>query len=68
MEEIDYKVCKAIKLYNERTKEDPEIRNIANIINYSKEATRYHLKKLIQLGIIEKHPDKTYKLKVTNLK
>lgn len=68
MEVIDYRVCKAIKLYKETRKEDPKIRNIAKIINYSTEATRYHLKKLIQLGIIERQSDQTYTLKVTNLK
>lgn len=68
MEVIDYRVCKAIKHYKETRKKNPKVRNIAKIISYSDQATRYHLKKLIQLGIIEKQPDQTYTLKVTNLK
>lgn len=67
-EELDYKICKKIKYYKETFKVDPSINEISYLIEYSNEATRYHLKKLEKIGIIEKTEDKGYILKVNTLK
>lgn len=68
MSELDYKICKTIKYYKDTFRVNPSIVEIAYLIEYSTEATRYHLKKLEKIGIIEKTEDKDYLLKVTTLK
>lgn len=68
MSELEYKICQIIKTYYLEKKENPDINSIARRIYCSREGTRYHLKKLIKLGIVEKTNDRKYKLLVTNVK
>lgn len=68
MSEIEYTICQVIKKYTNIKGEFPDINQIARRIYYSRNGTRYHLNKLIKLGIIEKTDDSKYKLLVSNLK
>lgn len=63
MSELEYRILIAIKEYKEYYKKLPDISFISNRIMYSKQSTRYHLKKLEKMNLIVKH-DKTYDLKV----
>lgn len=66
MTELEYRICKIIKIYNEEHKIDPCIKDIAKVIHYSNENTRYHLKKLKKLGIV-KEENRKYSLLVNNM-
>ena len=68
MTEIDYKICQVIKHCKENFNMDANIGYISKIIFYSKEGTRYHMNKLIKLGIVEKTEDNRYRLLVNNIK
>ena len=67
MTEIDYRICKIIKYFNEIHNTDPTVNDIAKVINYSISATRYHLNKLIKFKLIKKE-DRKYFLLVDNVK
>lgn len=70
MTELDYRICKIIKLYNEIHGIDPTAKDIAEVIKYEDYGARYHLNKLEKLGIVKtngfKH-NKRYILNVDNL-
>lgn len=66
MTELDYRICKVIKIYNEEYNIDPKISDIAKVIRYSNDSTRYHLRKLIKLGLI-KVEHRKYSLLINNL-
>jgi Mn-dependent DtxR family transcriptional regulator len=66
MTDLDYRICRVIKLFNEIHNIDPKISDIAKVIQYSNDGTRYHLKKLIKLGLI-KQEHRRYILLVNNL-
>ena len=71
MKEIDYRICKIIKIYNEVYGINPTVKDIAEVIKYEDFGARYHLNKLEKLGIVKtngyKH-NKRYSLNVNNLK
>lgn len=67
MSELDYRICRIIKLFNEEHKVNPTINDIGKVLNYSLPGIRYHLEKLIKLKIIEKK-DRKYYLLVDNVR
>lgn len=64
MTELEYRILISIKEYKDYYNKYPTINFISNRIMYSREATRYHLNKLIKMDMIQKNKDKTYSLKV----
>lgn len=66
MTDLDYRICKIIKYFNDIHKADPTINDIAKVIDYSIQGTRYHLNKLVKIKIIKKENSKYYLL-VNNL-
>lgn len=69
MKEIDYEICQVIKKFKLEKNKNPNINNIARRIYLSRNGTRYHLNKLMDLGIVAKNEkEKTYYLIVSNLK
>lgn len=70
MKELDYRICKIIKIYQEEYDIEPKISDISKVIKYDLQGTRYHLRKLEKLGIIKtdgKKKFKRYSLNVDNL-
>lgn len=64
MTELEYRILISIKEYKDYYNRYPKIDFISKRMMYSKEATRYHLNKLIKMNMIQKNKDKTYSLKV----
>lgn len=64
MSEVQYRILVSIKEYRDYYNKYPKIDFIAKRMMYSKSSIRYHLNKLIDMGMIQKNKDKTYSLKV----
>lgn len=64
MSEVQYRILVSIKEYRDYYHKYPKIDFIAKRMMYSKTAIRYHLNKLIKMGMIQKNKDKTYSLRV----
>lgn len=69
MKELDYRICKIIKIFNDEYEIEPTTNDIAQVIRYNDRGARYHLKKLEDQGIIKSKEkrNKKYSLNVDNL-
>ncbi|MBO7712738.1 MAG: hypothetical protein J6S85_04450 [Methanobrevibacter sp.] len=69
MKELDYRICKIIKIFTDEYDIEPTTNDIARVIRYDYRLTRYHLKNLEDMGIVKsnKKKNKKYSLNVNNL-